>query len=127
MIETDVLVIGAGPAGSTAARFAALGGADVILMDKKSEIGAPKRCAEGISIKGLEKVGIEPNPRWITKEIDGVRLSSPNGTDVWLTTEEVQLPESGYIVERKIFDKYLAMDAARAGAKIRIKTLATGL
>ena len=42
MIETDVLVVGAGPAGSMAAKHAALGGADVILIDKKSEIGTPK-------------------------------------------------------------------------------------
>lgn len=127
MIETDVLVIGAGPAGSSAAKHAALGGAEVILMDKKSEIGSPKRCAEGVSKKGLAKLGIEPNPRWITKEIDGVRLASPNGTDVWLTNEEIELPEAGFILERKVFDKFMAMDAARAGAQIRIKTLATGL
>lgn len=43
MIETDVLVIGGGPAGSSAAKHAALGGAKVILLDKRSEIGAPKR------------------------------------------------------------------------------------
>lgn len=127
MIETDVLVVGSGPAGSSAAKHAALGGAKVILMDKKSEIGAPKRCAEGVSKKGLAKLGIEPNPRWITKEIDGVRLAAPDGTDVWLTEEEIELPEAGYILERKVFDKYMAMDAARAGAEIRIKTLATGL
>ena len=53
MIETDVLVIGGGPAGSSAAKHAALGGAKVILLDKRSEIGAPKRCAEGVSKKGL--------------------------------------------------------------------------
>jgi len=127
MIETDVLVIGAGPAGSSAAKHAALGGAKVILIDKRSEIGAPKRCAEGVSKKGLAKLGIEPNPRWITQEIDGIRLQAPDGTDVWLTTEEIELPEAGYILERKVFDKYMAMDAARAGAEIRIKTLATGM
>ena len=127
MIETDVLVIGGGPAGSSAAKHAALGGAKVILLDKRSEIGAPKRCAEGVSKKGLAKLGIEPSPRWITQEIDGVRLTSPDGTDVWLTEEEIELPEAGYILERKVFDKHMAMDAARAGAEIRIKTLATGM
>ena len=127
MIKTDVLVIGSGPAGSSAAKHAALGGADVILVDKKSEIGAPKRCAEGVSKEGLKDLGIEPNIRWITKELDGVRLVSPNGTNVWLTSDEIELPEAGYILERKVFDKYMAMDAARAGAKIRIKTLAHGM
>lgn len=127
MIETDVIVVGAGPAGSTAAKHAALGGAKVILMDKKSEIGAPKRCAEGVSIQGLEKLGIKPSPRFVTQEIQGVRLQAPDGTDIWLTKDEVQLPEAGYILERKVFDKFMAMDAARAGAEIKIKTLVTGL
>ncbi|MDI6818512.1 MAG: NAD(P)/FAD-dependent oxidoreductase [Methanothermobacter thermautotrophicus] len=127
MTEVDVLVIGAGPAGSTAAKHAALGGADVLLIDKKSEIGAPKRCAEGVSIGGLEALGIEPNPRWITKKLDGVRMVSPNGTDVWLTSDKVELPEAGYILERKVFDKFMAMDAARAGSRIMVKTIATGM
>ena len=127
VIETDVLVIGAGPAGSTAAKHAASGGAKVLLMDKKSEIGAPKRCAEGVSNGGLESLGIEHNPRWITRQLDGVRLIAPDGTNVWLTSDKVDLPEAGCILERKVFDKYMAMDAGRAGAEIKIKTLATSM
>lgn len=127
LIETDVLVIGAGPAGSSTAKYAAQNGAKVILMDKKSEIGAPKRCAEGVSKEGLKKLGIEPSSRWVTKELSGVRLVSPNGTDVWLNDDQVKLPEAGYILERKVFDKFMAMDAARAGATIMIKTLARGM
>ena len=96
-------------------------------IDKKSEIGSPKRCAEGVSIEGLEKLGIEPSPRWITSKIEGVRIQTPDGTDIWLTEDEVKLPEAGYILERKVFDKHMAMDAARAGAEIRIKTLVTGV
>jgi len=41
-IETDIVVVGAGPAGSLAAREAAIHGADVLLIDKKAEIGSPK-------------------------------------------------------------------------------------
>lgn len=127
LLETDVLIIGAGPAGSSTAKHAALNGADVILLDKKSEIGTPKRCAEGVSKEGLKKLNIEPSSRWVTKELSGVRMIAPNGTSVWLNEEKVKLPEAGYILERKVFDKHMAMDAARAGAKIMIKTLATGL
>ena len=127
LIETEILVIGAGPAGSSTAKHAALNGAEVILMDKKSEIGAPKRCAEGVSKEGLSKLGIEPNSRWVTKELSGVRLISPNGTDVWMKEDQVKLPEAGYILERKVFDKFMAMEAARAGATIMIKTLARGM
>ncbi len=127
MIETDILVVGAGPAGSTAAKHAAMAGSSVILMDKKSEIGTPKRCAEGVSKEGLKKLGIEPSERWVTKEASGIRMVSPKGIAVNLTEDKVKLPEAGYILERKVFDKYMAMDAGRAGAQIMIKTLATGM
>ncbi|MDR2624130.1 MAG: NAD(P)/FAD-dependent oxidoreductase [Methanobrevibacter sp.] len=126
MIETDILVVGAGPAGSIAAKHAALGGADVLLIDKKSEIGSPKRCAEGVSKEGLNFLGIEPQLIWAVNEIEGIRLIAPDGTDVWLN-DEIKLPEAGYILERKVFDKHMAMDAGRAGAKIKIKTLANAL
>lgn len=126
MIETDVIVVGSGPAGSSAAKHAALGGAKVILMDKKSEIGSPKRCAESVSIQKLEKLGIEPSPRWITQKIEGVRIQTPGGSDVWLIEDQVKLPEACYILERKVLDKHISIDAARAGVEIRIKTLVTG-
>ncbi len=121
MIECDVVVVGAGPAGSTAAKHAALGGADVILIDKKSEIGTPKRCAEGIYDRGLKWLGIEPNPRWIAQRINGGIIHAYDGSSIQL--DETILPEHGYVLERKVFDKYMAMDAAREGAKIMIKTL----
>ena len=92
MIETDVLVIGAGPAGSSAARFAAKGGVDVIVIDKKSEIGFPKRCAEGVSKKIFDKLDLEMDPHWVTNEISGVRFVAPDGTDIWLSEDQIDLP-----------------------------------
>lgn len=124
---TDILVVGAGPSGSLAAREAAKNGADVILIDLKSEIGSPKRCAEGVSKQGLIDLGIQPDPRWIARNSNGVRLVSPDQTSVWLSEDAIELPESGYVLERKVFDKHMAMDAARAGAKVMIKTRATSL
>lgn len=125
--KTDVLVVGAGPSGSLAAREASKNGADVILIDLKSEIGAPKRCAEAVSEQGLIDLDIQPNPRWIARKSTGVRLVSPDQTSVWLDEDTIELPELGYVLERKVFDKHMAMDAARTGAKIMIKTRATGL
>lgn len=47
--QYDVVVVGAGPAGATAARFAAEQGLQVLLLEKRQEIGSPVRCAEGIN------------------------------------------------------------------------------
>ena len=46
----DVLVVGAGPAGSTAARFAAGKGVSVILLERREQVGLPVRCAEYVPL-----------------------------------------------------------------------------
>ena len=58
-IKCDVLVVGAGPAGSMTAKWAAKGGADVLLIEKRQEIGSPVRCGEGISKAKLPELGIK--------------------------------------------------------------------
>ena len=42
----DVIIIGGGPAGSTVARYAAEGGADVLVIDGRDPIGTPLQCGE---------------------------------------------------------------------------------
>jgi len=112
----DVIVVGAGPAGSTAARFAALGGATVLLLEKDREVGIPVRCAEGISEAGLRQV-VEPQPRWIANTITGVRLFAPDGRFV----EVEDHTQRGFILDRKVFDYDLGQLAAQAGAEILTK------
>lgn len=121
----DVLVIGAGPAGSIAARTAAEKGLDVLLIEKRQEIGDPVRCAEGASKEYLRKhVGIDK--RWVCADLKGSRIYSPDGTEVEMS-EEVAGAEVGFVIERKVFDRALAEQAAKAGAEVRVKTRATGL
>lgn len=122
MIETEVLVIGAGPAGSIAAKNIAQEDVDVLLIDKKSEIGTPKRCAEGIIKSTLDELDITLDERWITKEIKGIDIVAPNNKILSLDEENFDLPDTAYILERKVFDKHLAMDAIRAGANVMVKT-----
>jgi digeranylgeranylglycerophospholipid reductase len=122
-MEYDVVVIGAGPGGSNAARVAAEEGLSVLLMEKRQEIGAPKRCGEGLSVGGIRNIGLTPDPRWAVNEIRGASVYAPNGRCV-----AVRYPDTiGYVIERKIFDKHLAIRAARAGAKVLAKTAAKGL
>ncbi|MCD1296007.1 digeranylgeranylglycerophospholipid reductase [Methanocella sp. CWC-04] len=123
--EYDVIVIGAGPAGSQAARAAASEGLDVLLIEKRQEIGDPVRCAEGVGKEGISKF-IEPDQRWICAEVTGSRIYSPDGTMVELA-EKHSGNEVGYVLERKIFDREIAKLAAKAGAEVQVKTQARGL
>lgn len=121
----DVIVVGAGPAGSIAARTAAEQGLDVLLIEKRQEIGDPVRCAEGTGKEGVSKF-IEPDPRWICAEVTGARIFAPDGTCVELS-EKMAGKEVGYVLERKIFDRAVAKTAAKAGAEVQVKTQATSL
>ena len=114
MADYDVVVVGAGPAGSMAARYAAEAGLSVLLLDKSLEIGTPKRCGEGLGIRAFRELEIPPDPRFINREIYGFAVYAPDGTPVKARFSEVM----GYIIERKMFDKHLAAEAARAGAHV---------
>jgi len=117
----DVIVVGGGPAGSMAARFAARAGVSVLMLEKDREIGIPVRCAEGVGDKGLRSV-VDINPNWIAQKITTVKLYSPAGMEVFFETDEV-----GYILNRKIFDPGLAELAALAGTEIITKAYVNGL
>ena len=53
--EYDIIVVGAGPAGSMAARFAAEQGVSVLMLEKDRDVGYPVRCGEAISKAGVEE------------------------------------------------------------------------
>lgn len=122
--EYDVIVIGAGPAGSVAARTAAQQGLDVLLIEKRQEIGVPVRCAEGIPKDGLYDF-IEHDDRWVCAKIMGGRIHAPDGTV--LNFSQFNEGAAGFVLDRKIFDRSLAKMAADAGAEIQVKTQATSL
>ncbi len=124
-LDVDVLVIGGGPTGSTAARFAAAGGARTLMIEKRQEIGTPVRCGEGIGQGWLEAVGLSPDKAFVAHAIDALRVVAPDGTT--LMVPGAGGGKGGYVVERDLFDRYLAKEASRAGAEIAIKTSALGL
>lgn len=120
----DVLVVGAGPAGSMAARVAAENGAKVLLIEKRQEIGTPVRCAEGISKRSLQRF-VEIDKKWIASEVVGAKIYSPDLTEIVLS-EDLAGNEVGYVLERKIFDRHLARMAAKAGVEVYTKTCFEG-
>jgi len=96
----DVIIVGAGPGGSIAAKTAAKEGLDVLMIEKRQEIGDPVRCAEGVGKFHL-KQHIEPDPRWICADVKGSCIISPDGTKVEMA-EEMSGGEVGYVLERKM-------------------------
>jgi len=119
--EYDVVVVGGGPAGSIAARYAASRGAHVALFEKDREIGIPVRCAEGVS-EPVFRQYVDFDERWVANRIDKFKFHSPDGkTIIWKT------PTPGVILNRRLFDHDLAVRAAHAGAKIFTKAYVSGL
>ncbi len=111
----DVLIVGAGPAGSSAARAAAEAGASVLVIEKREKIGEPVQCAEYIPRLLAQKVKIPPEA--VAQEIRGMITFMPDG-------EIIKKSAPGFILNRAMFDRALAMQAQKAGAKILTGTKA---
>lgn len=118
MSDYDVIVIGAGPAGLSAAQVLAENEVSVLCLDKKQEIGVPVRCAEGLGGGWFERLNIKPHPSFCVTDIYGACLYSPANKKL-----EIRFPEvAGHVLERRIFEKVLAREAAKKGADLKVKT-----
>jgi len=119
--EYDIVIVGAGPAGSVAAKFAAVKGVSVLVLEKDREIGIPVRCGEAVRKKSLTEF-IEPDNKWIAAEVNKFAFIAPDSTKVVL-----EFPESGYVLNRKIFDAELARQASEKGAVFLTRAYVNGL
>ena len=128
--EYDVIVVGAGPAGSSAAKAAAENGASVLLIERELEVGIPDKCGEFVpALSEMQKLApnvpdletmFDPPKHCIVNRTKFVNFVFPNGVDF-------PVDFKGVVVERKLFDKHLANEAGRAGADILPFTQATKL
>ncbi len=147
-IKCDLLVVGAGPAGSVAAGVAASHGLDVLLIDKKKRLGEKPHCGEFIPQKLLAEFNL--SPKIIQQQVDFMetiifqedlprkssfhpRLNgiSNIGLGAWPgekreepfekakdQLESLLTPSPGYIIDRQVLDMSLAKDAASNGALV---------
>jgi len=107
-VKVDVLVIGVGPAGGSAAKIAAENGLSVCAIEKKQSIGSPVQCAEFIPLP-MSAYASESPVR--LQKITGMKSFLPSG-DV----EETEFP--GLMIDRQKFDEDIAKNAEQAGAVI---------
>ncbi|WP_406669854.1 geranylgeranyl reductase family protein [Methanolobus sp. ZRKC4] len=124
----DIIVVGAGPAGSTAAMYAAERGMSVLLVDKKKDIGTPLQCGGFLPhypilqelVPNAElPVTLEEIPaNCIHATASYQRFIAPNGISKGFDVD-------ADAIDRRRFDKHLAKEAGKAGAHLLIGTNVT--
>ena len=112
MKDYDIAVVGAGPVGSTFARYAAEKGLKVAIFEKKKEVGVPLQCA-GLLGKKIKDVNILPD-EFILNEMYGACAYSPSGTMISMRKNE----PFAYVLDRIGYDKFLAQLAVDKGAEL---------
>ncbi|UCE38184.1 MAG: NAD(P)/FAD-dependent oxidoreductase [Thermoplasmata archaeon] len=119
----DVVVVGAGPAGCVAARYAAEKGASTIIIDRKREIGKPVRCAEVVAGTLPSSFGMKNSSEWLVNEAHYFNFVSSKGRVVKIKTS----PYVGYVLNRDAFEKELLWMAADQGAELLLGKTVTGI
>ncbi|MEO0123458.1 MAG: NAD(P)/FAD-dependent oxidoreductase [candidate division WOR-3 bacterium] len=117
-MEYDVLIVGAGPAGATTGWHIARENFRVLMVDKKKEVGVPVQCAEYIPALLSKEITIPSDA--IANEIKGLKIYFPDNRSYAFSAP-------GYILNRAIFDKYLTLNAVKAGARLWLKTKFLGI
>lgn len=121
----DLIVVGAGPAGSTTAKYASIGGAKTLILEKRKQVGIPVQCGEFLpalneiadlapKAEDLEELfNIKKN--LVSRKTDKIRIITPKG-------KKYEFDFSGITLERKLFDNYLAEEAVKSGAELITNT-----
>ena len=121
--DHDVIIIGAGPSGATVSRLLAQEGLDVMVFDKRKELGEPVRCGEGLGAREVVAQDINIPKECISTDIVGAKVISPDGSSIVWKDKET----TGWVLERKMFDKWLMEQAVHKGARVQSYTRVTDL
>jgi len=122
-MKYDVVVVGAGPVGSTAARYAAMNGAKVLLLEEHSSIGSPVGCTGLLSTRAVEECELRPSDEFTFNSVRGAFVHAPDGQCLPIDGKKTK----AYVVSRKNFDRNLAIMAVEEGVELSLKTRAVGL
>ena len=116
----EVIIVGAGPAGSAAAYYLARNGTDVLLIDK-SDFPRDKTCGDGLTPRAvgvLGDMGILKRIEQLAHRVNGLEFISHNGKRITVSTETKSLyPNYLLVIPRLSLDKIILQQAIDNGAK----------
>jgi menaquinone-9 beta-reductase len=123
----DVIVVGAGPAGSSAAFHLAAAGLDVLLLEKTA-FPREKVCGDGLTPRGTKQliamgIDISPEAGWIRNY--GLRIRGAGHVLQLDWPDLASHPNYGLTRNRMDFDELLARQAVKAGARLHERTNVT--
>ncbi len=117
----DVIVIGAGPAGSYAAYCLAVRGYDVLVLEEHPVVGNPTNCSGLIGVEAFANHDLPK--RSILRSFDSARFIAPSGAEALVSADRTV----AYVVDRGDFDRSVAEQAEAAGAEYRLGTKCVGI
>ncbi|CAA0110944.1 Menaquinone reductase [Mycolicibacterium vanbaalenii] len=118
--SADVVVVGAGPAGSAAAAWAARSGRDVLVIDS-AQFPRDKACGDGLTPRAVAELRRLGLGSWLEDKIAhrGLRMSG-FGADVEVTWPGPSFPPSSSAVPRTELDERIRLVAVDDGAKMKL-------
>ncbi len=118
--KCEVLIVGGGPAGSTAAYKLAREGVKVFVVDFKRKIGTPVQCAEFVPIQLYHQFKEFFDEEGIAQKVNKMVSFTSWG-------EVVSMESPGFVLNRKIFDNKIHLLALKKGAVYMLRTRFVGL
>jgi len=116
----DVAVIGAGPAGGMASLQSARSGLNTLLLEEHPKIGEPVHCGECISDLALKKFDLNLPKHVVASDVKGIRVVFPDRTSTVLR-------EKGYVLEKHLWEQWLADQAVKQGAELKLNSRVTDI
>ncbi|HEY9845861.1 MAG TPA: geranylgeranyl reductase family protein [Candidatus Caenarcaniphilales bacterium] len=118
----DCIIVGAGPAGGTAAYHLAKRGRSVLVLEKES-LPRYKPCGGGVSPAVAQWFDFDFSPA-ISLRVNTIRYTWKMGDPV---EAELKTPQPIWMVRRDVFDHFLIQQAEKQGAQLRDNTEVTGI